>query len=236
MGFNESKCTVLHIGHSNQGHTYTMNAVPLKPSSEEKDLCVIIDVDLNFQKHTTMAVNKASRILGLIRKTFTNLDESTGPRLFTSLVCPHLEYGNVIWHPRSKRAETEIEKVQRRATKLIPKFKHLTYEERLQAINLPSLAYRRRQGDIIQAFKIIKGIDRLNPDLFFQEHSTVKTRGHQFKISKQFSKTSLRQNVFSQRIINDWNSLPEHVVLSETVNGFKSAIDRFWQSERYRLH
>ena len=87
-------------------------------------------------------------MLGLIRKTFTLNNKTTVPRLFTTMVRPHLEYGNVIWHPRY-RDKLEVEKVQRRATKLIPNISHLPYEDRLKVLNLPSLDFRRRRGDVM---------------------------------------------------------------------------------------
>ena len=85
-----------------------------------KDLSVTIDRDLNFHMHVSKAVNKASIMLGLVRATFIWLDETTLPRLFTTLVRPNLEYGNEIWCPRFRRDKLEVEKPQRRATKLIP--------------------------------------------------------------------------------------------------------------------
>ena len=81
---------------------------------------VIMDNELNFHKHIAYAVKKASEMLGLFRATFTYLDKITVPKIFMAMVRPHLEYGNVIWHPRFQLDKTEIEKVQRRATKLIP--------------------------------------------------------------------------------------------------------------------
>jgi len=118
LGFNESKCKVIHLGHNNSKRQYQMNAISLSVSSEEKDLGIIIDNELKYHKHIANAVNKASRILGLIKATFTTRDEITIPRLFMSMVRPHLEYGNVIWSPRYKMNTVEIEKVQRRATKI----------------------------------------------------------------------------------------------------------------------
>jgi len=49
-------------------------------------------------------------MLGLIRKTFALLDETTAPRLLTAMVRPHLEYGNVIWRPRYRGDKLEVEK------------------------------------------------------------------------------------------------------------------------------
>ena len=96
LGFNEGKCKVLHLGNSNPRHTYHMNEVALSAGSEEKDLGVIIDEELKFHKHAAAGVKKSSRMLGLIRTTFTCLDEITIPRLFTNLVRPHLALENVL--------------------------------------------------------------------------------------------------------------------------------------------
>jgi len=101
------------------------NGTTLDITHAEKDLGVISDENLKFHKHIGNAVNKASRMLGLIRKTFALLDETTVPRLFTAMVRPHPEYGNVIWRPRYRGDKLEVEKVQRRATKLIPSISHL---------------------------------------------------------------------------------------------------------------
>jgi hypothetical protein len=65
----------------------------------------------------------------------------------------HLEYANSVWNPYKKKHITALENVQRRATKLIPGFKDMTYENRLRKLKLPTLAYRRKRGDMIEAFK-----------------------------------------------------------------------------------
>ena len=143
-------------------------------------------------------------MLGLVCATFTCIDETTLPKLFASMVRPHLEYGNAIWSPRYRRESVEIEKIQR-ATKLIPNLRHLPYKDRLEALQLPSLSYRRRRGDMLQAFKILKGIDRVDPGQFFVSADQSNTRGHSLKLVKQRARFSLRQNTFSQRVVNDWN-------------------------------
>jgi hypothetical protein len=70
-----------------------MKSVPLALTSKEIDLGMVIDEDLMFQLHISQAVKKASRMLGLVRTTFTCLDETTVQRLFSTMVRPHLEYG-----------------------------------------------------------------------------------------------------------------------------------------------
>ena len=94
-------------------------------------------------------IRKANSIMGLIRRTYTYLDEENFLLLYKALVRPHIEYANQVWAPHLKKHIVEIENVQRRATKLIPGFKNLSYEERLRRLNLPTLAYHRLRGDMI---------------------------------------------------------------------------------------
>ena len=223
LKFNEDKCKVMHIGPHNPDLIYTMNNANLKACKFEKDLGVIIDEDLKFHNHVSEAVKKANKILGLIKHTFKCLDIDTVPTLYKSLVRPYLEYGNVIWYPRYKSDAIAIEKIQKRATKIISSISHLPYKERLKVINLPSLQHRRRRGDMIQAYKIVSGIDRLDPNIFFEQpKGNMDTRGHSSKMFKKSFRTNLRMYSFSNRIHSDWNSLPDCIVNSKTPNTFKS--------------
>ena len=70
---------------------------------------------------------------------------------------PHLEYANLVWCPYTKGDIEVIEKVQKRATKLIISLKHLTYMERLKQLKLPTLKYRRLRGDTLEVLKNCSG-------------------------------------------------------------------------------
>ena len=70
-------------------------------------------------------------MMGLIRRSFIHLDKEMFLNLYKTLVRPHLEYANLIWHPTKIKDITPIENVQRQATKYLPSLKDLSYEERL---------------------------------------------------------------------------------------------------------
>jgi len=74
------------------------------------------------------------------------------------LVRSHLEYANSAWYPKRKSDIDKLECVQKRATKLILELSRISYIDRLKALNLPTLKYRRHRGDTIELFEIIKGI------------------------------------------------------------------------------
>ena len=100
-----------------------MKGKQLEHVNEEKVLGVLIDSELKFHKQTAAAVKKANSSLGLIKKSFALLDHKTLPLLYKSLVRPHLEYGNVAWGPFYKEDAKLVERVQRRATKVVPELK-----------------------------------------------------------------------------------------------------------------
>ena len=127
-----------------------------------------------------------------------------------------------------------LERVQRRATKLIPSLKDLTYTERLVALKLPSLQHRRRRGDMIQTYKIISEADRINKEKLFPSGNEPPTRGHSKKVYKQRSRLEVRQTFFSQRVVNDWNKLPEYVIQAEKPEQFKARLDTFWKGEQFK--
>ena len=79
--------------------------------------------------------------------------------LYKALVRPILEYCCTTWAPHFIKDHKEIEKVQKRATKLVKSISHLPYGERL---NLTTLYYRRQRADVLQVFRMIKGIDKLD--------------------------------------------------------------------------
>ncbi len=73
------------------------------------------------------------------------------------------------------------------------------------------MEYRRKRGDIIQAYKILKKVDRINR---FQ--------------------SELRRHAFSQRIIDDWKSLTEKIVNLESLDIFKGRLDKHWSTELFK--
>ena len=99
MEFNVGKCKIIHLGRKNPKHTYTMGGVELEKSTEERDLGVLIDDRLEFDKHIKGIVNKANRMLGMIKIGFSCLDEEIFMNLYPVLVRPLLEYCVQVWSP-----------------------------------------------------------------------------------------------------------------------------------------
>ena len=78
-----------------------------------------------------------------------------------------------------------LEKIQRRATKLIPGLRDLRYEERLKECGLTTLETRRLRGDQIEVFKILNGYENIDSIIFFEIKQSKITRGHNFTLVKK---------------------------------------------------
>ena len=234
LKFHPDKCVSMSFGPG-EPNTYWMNDTKLKQSHCEKDLGINIDDQLNFKKHISIIVNKATRIMAVVRKTFDYMDEDIFKLIFKSLIRPHLEYGAPVWSPHHKYLIEQIEKVQRRATKTVPGLKDLSYEDRLRKLKLPTLIYRRVRGDMITVFKFFNEKHGYDPTLpsILPLHSEVikesKTRGHKFKLHVDWGTKDVRKFSFSMRVREIWNSLPPEVVESEDIKSFESALDKFWE-------
>ena len=102
----------------------------------------------------------------------------------------------------------------------------MTYGERLRKLGLWTLEERRNRADLIETFKLIKGMSTVLHELFFELDKNSTTRGHCYKIVKnRFSKT-VRQYCFSQRVITRWNNLDQQTVESQTLKEFKSRLSK----------
>ena len=237
LKFNADKCKVMHLGKSQGEFKYTMtkddHPIELEKTTLKKDLGVHVDPSLTFSAHCEQQVNKANRLLGLIRRSYTYIDGDSLVKLFTALVRPHLEYANAVWYPVYKKDSTLLENVQRRATKLVPGLRDEPYETRLQRLKLPSLQYRRVCGDMIELFKHITGIYRVDADYIKLDNSI--TRGHDKRLKKQRASKIVRQNFLTFRATNTWNSLPQEVVAAPTLNAFKARLDKHWTKFRFSL-
>ena len=235
--FNIAKCKAVHYGNIQFEFDYQMKdntgqVKDLPYDTEEKDLGIKFHNSLKFDSHISTVVNKANQLIGLVKRTFSFLDKDLFLRLYKSIIRPHIDYGNSVWYPVTKKNIQAIENVQRRATRIVPELKHLAYEERLQELNLPIVQYRRRRGDLIQMFKIIHGIDDIDSSKFvsFNENTT---RGHSLKLNKPRCLKSLRLNAFPARCIDEWNRLPNELVCTEKLDTFKNQLDVLWKSERF---
>jgi len=158
--------------------------------------------------------------------------------LYKHLVRLHLEYCNSVWAPYKKSYIDKLEKVQKRATKMIPELRKMHYPDRLKQLNLLTLTYRRSRGDMIETYKLLTGKYDQQVALALPKNVTGEylTRGNSNKLLVKRCRYELRKNFFSNRIANMWNSLPDYVIISDTVNIFKNRLDAHWKHSDFLFH
>ena len=181
-------------------------------------------------------MQKANNIVGVIRRSFTYLDEATFCLLFKALVRPHLEYAANVWSPHYIQDIKRIEAVQRRATKQVAGMKDLSYDQRLRKLKLPTLRFRRLRGDMIEVYKLLHGHYNISSEEIINLAGDSQTRGHSLKLKKRYARTVRHANVFSNRVVNPWNSLSESLVSAPTLNAFKNRLDKLWTDHPLRFN
>jgi len=219
------KCSVLHMGRKNIGHTYQINGVPLPNVTEVTDLGVLFDSNLRFTKHYRLIVNKAQHRAALILRTFKSREPALLFKAFLTYVRPLLEYCSPVWAPVYKTDIELIERVQRNFTKRLLGFRNKSYSDRLNLLNADTLELRRLKCDLVMIFKIVHKFVDINFDEFFCLNTSGITRGHDYKLSKPLCSNNARQFSFACRRIDVWNSLPVNVVSVNTVALFKLRIN-----------
>ena len=224
MPFNIDKCQLIQCGSNNKNFEYNLFGQKINKVRMAKDLGIIITDNLKSSEQCAAATNKANRMLGYIKRNFKYKSKDIILPLYKSLVRPHLEYGVQFWSPYLQGDIEKMERVQRRATKLIPSLKTKSYEDRLKKLNLFSLKKRRMRGQLIECFKILKGFDRIDTSDLFQ-FSYLPTRNNGMKLRTKKPSLDITKNFFSYYIIKEWNKLPNNVVTSTSINMFKNRLD-----------
>lgn len=230
---NPLKCSILHLGSNNPRVTYNIDGNNLASVNLQRDLGVNIAFNLKWEDHITSIVKKANSFIYVIRRSFQTMTVEVFRRIYKTYIRPLLEYGYQLWSPYFQKDIDLLESVQRKATKMPQGLRRLSYNERLVALRLTTLEERRLRGDLIESYKILTHHYNLPniQDILLKKEDRA-SRGHRLKLVRAPANTNVAYHFFSNRVVHNWNMLPEDVVSADSVNAFKNKLDNWLRTSK----
>ena len=243
MKFNATKCKILHVGKNNPRFEYFMGDTKIEEADEEKDLGVWIDTTMKPSRQCAAAAKAANFALGQMQRAFHYRTKKTLVPIYKTFIRPKLEFSVAAWSPWMEMDKKVLEKVQERMIRLLSDARGNDYEEKLKDVGLTTLVERRERGDAIEAFKSLNGFNRVDKNGWFdieaedqrptRRNVIIDEEGERRRknvLKVETSRLEVRKNYFNVRAAHIWNNIPEEVRDKKTVNGFKSAYDK-WKGE-----
>ena len=231
MDIHPLKTCVMHFGYHNQKFDYYLNGTKISKVTSAKDLGVIISESCSPSDHVANIARKANSVLSQLRRTIISRNRDVVVNLFKVFVRPIIEAAGPAWSPYEKQFIDQIEKIQRRATRMIPGIGHLTYEDRLIQCRLPTLEQRRTRGDLIHVYKMLNGFLHINNENFFcfvnQRHNVTTRSSENNLMIAEKCRLDVRKYFFKNRIVQMWNNLPIEAREAASVNSFKMLYDEW---------
>jgi hypothetical protein len=227
MEFNVPKCKVMHLGHNNPQYDYLMEGQRLEHTTEEKDIGVTVSNTLKPSAQCARAARTAQSVLGQITRAFHYRDRHVFMRLYQQYVRPHLEFSTPVWSPWSVADIDCLERVQKRAVKMVSGLRETEYSLRLKELGLATLEERRHRADMQMVHKIMHRESGLDPGTWFERardavHAT-RSGADPLNIKNMTGRLEIRRNFFSVRVISDWNRIPAEIKQRPGTASFKAA-------------
>ena len=231
MRFNPSKCYHLQISRSKKSfaHHYEMMGTILEKVKSQKYLGVEISENLSWKKHIKNSSSKANKVLNFVRRNLNDdCPASIKEKAFNTMVRPHLEYAATVWDPYQQNEIAELEKIQRKGIRFVEgKYRSTdSPTEMMRNRRWSSLHVRRFVTRQTMLYKIVRESTAVKIPRYFQQ-PTVETRGaHAFVYTNIRPHTDGYKYSFFPRSIRCWNLLPNKVIDTQSVDGFKNALWR----------
>ena len=231
------KCEHITFCHKNQqsnNHQFFINNTPIPQKNNVRDLGIILNNNLKWDPYINSIYSNSINLVYVIIKSFKSRNFKFYVNQYNLFIRPKLEYNVNIWTPALKGDIKKVESIQATFTRLLCKklnFKYNNYPHRCEILKLETLEIRRIKYDLITFYKILNNLIHLDFNNFFKFNTNIaryNLRRHELTIANpKLSKTSVRRNFYSVRIVNVWNSLPQQIVTSPSLEIFKHRLNKF---------
>ena len=235
MELNQSKCGVLHLTRSREPTItqYTVLGTPVNRPNSQKGLGMSITGDLKWNKQVQEISSKANKMLGFVKRTAYMIgNQSVRKALYLTLVRSQLAYGSQVWAPQTVSNILTIERVQRRATKIIlslPYQTDISYKERLQILGIIPLCYWHEYLDIVYIFKNLINDSDSNISVKVSTRETRRASNGTF-LNVGKCRTVNYQNSYYIRAASVWNTLPSYIRdTTKSIGSFKTLLRKHYK-------
>ena len=225
MQFHPDKCQILQITNKRNpiNSTYYIHGTSLKLFDSAKYLGITIDSKLSWDPHCKNTYNKASFMLSFLERNLKKCPPHIKLKCFNALVRPILEYSCSVWDPYKSTQIDRLEKLNKRAARFITGnhvLEHGNTKKNMTTLGWPPLQERRAQIKLQTFYKIKNNIIHVPLD----DLSPLHTPRRPFNYFVPRSTVDAHLHSFFPSSIRLWNSLPEPIKSSDSVNTFKSSI------------
>ena len=231
MPLNLLKCNVIHFTRkiSEILPQYMLKSETLKPVTDIKYLGITLNEKLNWSTHTKNTVNKAQKVLNLIKRNFYKSSANTKIMSYKTLVRPILEYASSAWNPHTKYDLGKLEKINRQAARLVHNEysrKPGTMTELLKEHNWPTMEERFTMNRVGMLHKIINSNSSIvDKNIRFSDYQRPRAANNK-QILRPPTHTLLHSCSFYPRSAAEWNTLPQVIVDIKNNKSFKSSISK----------
>ena len=230
MKFNVYKCThvCITLKTKPRAHSFTINGQAMPKEKSCKYLGVTINESLSWNTQAEQVRSKASRTLGLVRRTLGKCSQEVREVAYNTLVRPQLEYATSAWNPHTDRNCRIMESVQRQAARFVTRnySREASVTAMLSDLSWDSLQCRRTLHQAEMFYKIQRGIVNIHipRDIHLLQRPARNQRSHNHQLAYRQLATRVDCYLYSMypRAIRVWNSLPVAAVTASNIQGFRS--------------
>ena len=230
MAFHPDKCQVLQVTNKKTKleYTYQLHNQSLQTVHNTKYLGVTIQDNGKFDTHINNVVNAGNKMLGFARRNLKVNSKSAKEKAYKMLVRPKVEYAAAVWDPYTKEHINKLERIQRRAARVVSNDHHQSSSvtEMLKALDWPSLECRRQASRLTTLYKADKGTVMIK-SAYLQPAPTRSRRTHNKQFTRLQSNKDVRMHSFFPRSIKEWNALPQETVSAPSADAFHKRILQF---------